>query len=245
MNNIKLSNKLLIVYLFVFHLITSCQKNQQEILLNGEAEVSVNIQGFNFDTELYANSANKKENNNPIHIQYASEEFRLKSQLNPISSNEAKNNLKDSKLANTPTLKELGNGIRYILLVYDTNKKLVASKEYVYGQETLQSSIKLYSNVRYSFVAVSARSTSVLPTISNVNNLDDAKINNVNADLLYLKDDRVLTVGQNFLAAILKPQFSEITTTLEMDPNMTGKINAIVNPKFNLPTQNVSLKLSK
>ncbi|MCA5006182.1 hypothetical protein [Sphingobacterium bovistauri] len=248
MSKIKISNKLITIYLFIFILTVSCKKTNDEVYKNGEALVSVNIKGFNFDSEieLNANTTNPGQIKNitPVHIQHANQDYQIESQLIHTQSNDVKNSLETLRKSSSSILKEFGNGIHYTLLVYDSRKDLIAQKNFIYGQETIESSLKLSSNIRYTFIVVSAKSTTTVPTIEDVNNLDNAKIVNINADLLYWKEERVLNVGQNYLSAILKPQFSEITTILEMDPNMTGNITRIVNPTFNLPTQNVSLKLS-
>lgn len=55
-------------------------------------------------------------------------------------------------------------------------------------------------------------------------------------------DDYILR--QNFLGALLKPKFSEVTTTLMMSQTMTGSITAISNPVFKPVVQNVTLNLS-
>lgn len=243
----KMYSNTVFFFIGLFILITSCEKTREEIVSPEEATIVVNLEGINYESEeeLYASTpTTSDEKEIPTHIQYVDKDFHIESQLIPVKENN-KELLKGKNQNVAAVRSELGNNIRYTLLVYNNQTgNLVASKDYVYKQETNQSSIVLNTYDTYTFIVVSARSTSTVPTIQNVNKLSTATIKDVNADLLYWSKTTKLSKGQNYLAAILKPKFSEITTTLRMDQTMTGSITAISTTQFNPVVNNVSLKLS-
>lgn len=239
-------SKIIFYFIGLLFILTSCDKSRDQNITPEEATVAVNLGGLEYEdeNELYASTSSSAEKEIPTHIQYVDKDFHIESQLIPVHENKSLTNALNQKSA-ARVQKELEANIKYKLLVYNQNNKLVTSKDYIYGQETLESSIVLNTYDTYTFVVVSARSTSTLPTITNINNLNDAQITNVNADLLYWKSSpKKLNKGQNFLAAVLKPKFSEITTTLRMDQTMTGAITAISNPVFEPVAQHVSMNLS-
>lgn len=238
-------SKIIFYMIGLLVILSSCKKNSEEIITEDQATVSVKLEGLEYDEELEISASTAtSENNAPNHIQYADKDFHIESQLIPIKKDN-QDLVRGIKESSSAALKELGANIKYKLLVYNQNGKLVASKDYTYRQETLESSIVLNTYDTFTFVVVSARSTSTLPVIENINDLSTAKIKNVNADLLYWKSlPKKLNKGQNFLAALLKPKFSEITTTIRMDQTMTGSITAISQPIFKPVAQSVTLNLS-
>lgn len=237
-------NKLLLLPL-ILTILVSCGKVDSQNVTGQEASLKVSLEGLDFDseTELQAGTKQLDNQEGATHIQYADGDFRIESQL--ITENTTKNiNLSNGNKQNSQAaLKELGDKIRYRLLVYAENGNLVEARNYIYGSESEENAIELQTNVNYTFVVVSSRSVTSTPPITNENQLKDAMIQNVNADLLYWSKKMKLNVGLNFLAAKLKPQFSEITTTLRMDENMTGTITSIGSPVFKPVVNALSLKL--
>jgi hypothetical protein len=228
-------------------LFSSCEKSQNETLdTQDEALLSINLEGLEYEaeTELYANTSTSPEKEIPTHIQYVDEDFHIESQLIPVQENNAKELTKGLKQNASAVRKELFKNVKYKLLVYGDGGNLVASRDYIYGSETVESAIVLNTYTNYTFIVVSSRSTSLLPSVQNEKSLSTATVADVNADLLYWSKTTKLSKGQNFLAAILKPKFSEVTTTLQMDQTMTGAITAISNAVFNPVVEKVSLKLS-
>lgn len=238
-------NKLLLFPLILIFLV-SCGKVDSQNVTGQEASLRVSLEGLDFDSETQLQASTKQLDNQEgaTHIQYADGDFRIESQL--LTENTSKNiNLSNGNKQNSQAaLKELGDKIRYRLLVYAENGNLEAASNYTYGSESEENAIFLRTNVNYTFVVVSSRSTSSVPTVTNESQLSNATIQNVNADLLYWSKKMKLNVGLNFLAAKLKPQFSEITTTLRMDENMTGAITSIGSPVFKPVRNTISLKLS-
>lgn len=241
--------KLIILFLIPAFLIISysCEKHENINEEQGKALLNINIDLIDFDSEVNLQASNNGGiEENTKHIQYTDNDFYLESELIPIENATTKKNLQIQKTASTPVREKLDEDIRYTLLVYDSNGKLEVSKNYTHGVRDTTTSISLLSNVEYTFVVVSSRSKSTVPTIINENNLETATISNINASLLYWKSPNKikLKVGQNYLSAKLQPKFSEITTTLLMDNEMTGAITAITSPRFTPTAEKISLKLS-
>lgn len=248
MNILNIHKPIVFILIGLLSIFYSCEKTQEETTGQGQALVNVKIEGFVYEEQNEIIASTKpiaEENISNTHIQYMSEDFRIESELVAVEDSRATNLTSGLKQASSTVLEELNKNIKYKLLVYNKDGILVTHRDYVYGSETLEAGIALNSYTEYIFVVVSARSTSSLPEIENINNLDKAKIKEVNADLLYWKSNKMkLNAGQNFLAAKLKPKFSEITTTLKMDQTMTGLITDISNPIFNTVARNVTLNLS-
>lgn len=246
MFTITLQKQAVLVLSLITIFFTACEKTQIEYSNEGEALVNINVDGFDFESEtqlLATTNTTPSSQKSPIHIQYAKDGFYIESQLVNGSVSSQKTHINNKGNLNAG-LKELDSQVRYLLLVYNEKGNLAASREYVYGQETLEKALALNSNTLYTFIVVSSRSTTYVPSVKNISSLEDAEVVNVNADLLYWSKKTKLSPGDNFLAARLKPQFSEITTTLQMDPNMTGSITAISKAVFNPVAQEVSLKLA-
>lgn len=248
MNSIKTHKHFFFILIGILAILSSCEKIQEENTTPGEALISVNLEGLDFEAEgniLASNTASNEQTGSDTHIQHVNEDFRIESQLIPVANNRTENLKQDIKQNTSAVLKELGNNIKYKLLVYNANGNFVIERDYVYKQETLETAIPLNTYTEYIFVVVSSRSTTNIPQVENKDNLSLATIKNANADLLHWKSSKMkLKKGQNFLAAKLKPKFSEITTTLQMHNTMTGLITSIRNPKFHPTANSISLKLS-
>ncbi|MGN0002368.1 MAG: hypothetical protein ACI35V_02935 [Sphingobacterium composti] len=245
MNTIHFGLKNSLSILLISLLLFSCSKSEEISPIKEEAFVNLNIEGLNYesDSEILANTKNNSAVSNDLIItQYTNDGLAIESKLS--NANTLNSKIKNIKSNSIAALSQLQDRVKYLMLVYDERGKLITSREYTYKQESIESAILLFSNVSYTFVIVSARSTSFVPTIKNMNSLKDATIENVDADLLYWKKKTTLTKGNNFLAANLKPLFSEVTTTIQMDQNMTGTITAINNTIFHPVSNGVSLKLT-
>jgi len=247
MSTTNIHKPIILTLVGLLSILFSCEKTQEENLVGEEAVLSVNIEGLAYEAEndiLASNKASEYQTSSDTHIQYVNEDFRIESQLVPIENNRTENLKTDFKQSASAVLQKLADNIKYKLLVYDAAGNFVDERDYIYKQETLESAIPLNTYTEYIFVVVSSRSTSNIPQITNHNNLSSAQIKNVNADLLYWKSKKMkLNKGKNFLAAKLKPKFSEVTTTLQMHNTMTGQITAIHTPTFNSLVQDVTLNL--
>lgn len=219
----------------------SCQRNENEIIPDGQAVVNLKLDGLNFEDDLEFSASTNPQDEEQIHIHPISKDMYIESKLEVVTP---QNNLKAGlKQNSSASLKELKKGVKYLFLVYNAAGSLVTSKEYIYKQDSNPEGVLLSLNVDYTFVIVSARSSSYLPTIDNINDLNTAKVSNANANLLYWKKKTKLNVGDNYLNARLTSKFSEVTTTLKMDNLMTGAITKITNPTFGPVASGVTMQL--
>ncbi|VTQ00487.1 hypothetical protein [Sphingobacterium daejeonense] len=84
----------------------------------------------------------------------------------------------------------------------------------------------------YTFIVYSVNSKTEIPDIESQENLETAKLKDITSDLMFFKKTLEVNPGDNNLNAILQHQFSQITTTLEMDENMTGSIESLNGTAF-------------
>lgn len=136
----------------------------------------------------------------------------------------------------------LGKNIKYQLIIYNSQGDLVTQRTITNTPESTEN-IPLKAGQTYTFIAYSINSTANLPSVSAPAKLSDAKLSNINGDLMYFKTSKTLTSGQNSLDVILKHKYSQIVTNLKMDENMTGAITNIMNPILNPSHVNADLKL--
>ncbi|WP_336837794.1 hypothetical protein [Sphingobacterium siyangense] len=132
-----------------------------------------------------------------------------------------------SRAASQVITKTLDTNVKYRILVYDASGNYLQSTDYSYGANVPQ--LNLNAGQTYTFVVYSVNSTSVIPNVDNISSLSTAKLKDVNGDLMYFKKTMQLAYGNNNLAVILTHQFSQITTTVQMDNSMTGSIAALSN----------------
>ena len=158
-----------------------------------------------------------------------------------------------SSLTNTPrprgmkaaaVTKPLEKGVQYKLLVYNENGTYNTSKTYTYGNESTDDPILLDAGKTYTFVAFSINDKTKVPEVTGHTNLSTATIPDVNTALMYFYKELKLVDGVNLLNIVLKHKFSAVTTSLNMNPNMTGAITEITSPMFTPTSSAASLKLS-
>ncbi|MDV3746577.1 hypothetical protein CMU21_01890 [Elizabethkingia anophelis] len=130
---------------------------------------------------------------------------------------------------------ELKSGIRYKVLVYDSNSKLVNQKEFVYKQNETDG-FMLDGGKTYTFVAFSVNSTNAAdtPTVTNPDNLSTAMLSNISKDLMYYKIVKTVTGNTpNTLDVVLKHQFTRVTTNIDASQvESTGIITRVNSPVF-------------
>ncbi len=136
-------------------------------------------------------------------------------------------NTGSSRAASQVITKTLDTNVKYRILVYDASGNYLQSTDYSYGANVPQ--LNLNAGQTYTFVVYSVNSTSVIPNVDGISSLSTAKLKDVNGDLMYFKKTMQLAYGNNNLAVILTHQFSQITTTVQMDNSMTGSIAALSN----------------
>ncbi|MCT3725571.1 fimbrillin family protein [Elizabethkingia anophelis] len=131
--------------------------------------------------------------------------------------------------------KELADGVKYRVIVYDKNGAYKDYKEFTYKKNETDGFI-LDGDQNYTFVAYSLNTTAATPnTVVDKSPLNTAKIAGINGDLMYFKKNMTVTGNKdNTLDIVLRHQFSRITTKL--DARQVGNIsvvnNAVLTPAF-------------
>ncbi|MFT4071612.1 MAG: hypothetical protein QM654_06800 [Dysgonamonadaceae bacterium] len=125
----------------------------------------------------------------------------------------------------------LSEGIKYKVVVYDSSGALFYSADYVYSSSDVSHGTinNLEEGKTYTFIVYSVNSTSTLPTITGTT-LSTASLSNIASDLMTSKQEVTIQNGTNNIGILLKHRFSQITSTLAVDPNVGGKISAFAAP---------------
>ncbi|WP_343559327.1 hypothetical protein [Sphingobacterium sp.] len=239
--------------------IYSCKKSGENTALADETIVKINLQGVEAYGADESNSIGQKQGstkaaaNNAPEIQEMTVPFGNSSSIDVVLTsssapavNKGLSASSGTKAATTAqvTEKKLDKDVKYKVVVYDSQGNYVTEKTYSYGGEAAAEGIALDAGKTYTFVAYSTNSTSTVPNISNQSTLSSASLNNISGDLMYFANTLQVNKGVNNLNVILKHRFSQITTTMTMDANMTGAITKLENAVFKPSHTSANLKLS-
>lgn len=218
----------------------SCNKSGENTALTGETVVKVNLSGVEAYTETDNNAVQKQASAKASRtsmdapdVQEMTVPLENGGSVDVVLTNNSaitKSLVASStpKLATVQTQeKPLDKNVRYKVVVYDNQGAYVTEKIYSYGEEATAAGIVLDAGKSYTFIAYSINSTTALPGINNQNTLSTASLDNISGDLMYYTGTLTLKSGVNNLNVVLKHRFSQITTTLTMDPSMTGAITQI------------------
>lgn len=145
-------------------------------------------------------------------------------------------------LAATPVQKPLDAGVKYRVIVYNSDGTQNSNSVYTYGSTPPE--LLLNSGNTYTFVIYSINSTD--PTVPDVtgSTLSTATVNAVSGDLMYFKKDLAVNFGNNYLDAILKHQFSQITTNISLNARVIGNVTNIGTTTISPRRPSASLKFS-
>ncbi len=218
----------------------SCNKSGENTALTGETVVKVNLSGVEAYTETDNNAVQKqasaKASRTSIDapdVQEMTVPLENGGSVDVVLTNNSAIT-KSLVASSTPKLaavqtqeKPLDKNVKYKVVVYDNQGAYVTEKIYSYGEEATAAGIVLDAGKSYTFIAYSINSTTALPGINNQNTLSTASLDNISGDLMYYTGTLTLKSGVNNLNVVLKHRFSQITTTLTMDPSMTGAITQI------------------
>ncbi len=218
----------------------SCNKSGENTALTGETVVKVNLSGVEAYTETDNNAVQKqasaKASRTSIDapdVQEMTVPLENGGSVDVVLTNNSAIT-KSLVASSTPKLaavqtqeKLLDKNVKYKVVVYDNQGAYVTEKIYSYGEEATAAGIVLDAGKSYTFIAYSINSTTALPGINNQNTLSTASLDNISGDLMYYTGTLTLKSGVNNLNVVLKHRFSQITTTLTMDPSMTGAITQI------------------
>ncbi len=238
----------------------SCQKSGETTALTAETVVKINLQGVEAYDEDNSDAVGQKQgstkaslsSNNASAIQEMTVPFGNGCSIDVVLTNSSAASVKKGLVAaSSPkaaaaqvTEKPLDKDIKYKVVVYDNQGAYVTEKIYSYGGESTAAGIALDAGKTYTFIAYSINSTSTVPNINNAGKLSAASLDNISGDLMVYTGSLKLNTGVNNLNVILKHRFSQIITTLTMDPNMTGSITKLENAVFNPSHSTANFKLS-
>ncbi|APU97412.1 hypothetical protein BV902_14535 [Sphingobacterium sp. B29] len=235
----------------------SCNKSGENTALTGETVVKINLSGVEAYNETDNNAVQKQASANASHsssnapdVQEMTVPLENGGSVDVVLTNNSavtKSLVASSnpKLAAVQTQeKPLDKNVKYKVVVYDSQGAYVTAKDYSYGEEATAAGIVLDAGKSYTFIAYSINSTAALPDINNQNTLSTASLNNISGDLMYYTGTLTLKNGVNNLNVVLKHRFSQITTTLTMDPSMTGAITQIGTAVLKPSHSSANLKFS-
>ncbi|MDF2477443.1 MAG: hypothetical protein K0S24_2926 [Sphingobacterium sp.] len=237
----------------------SCKKSDENTIAAEQTMVKINLQGVAAYIEGEGNAVGQKQGSvnasaarDASEVQEMTVPFGNGTSIDVVLTNSSAAAVKkglvasSSTTATTPqvTEKPLDAGVKYKVVVYDEQGNYVTEKTYSYGGEAVAEGIVLDAGKTYTFIAYSTNSTSTVPSINSQGTLTTASLNNISGDLMYFASKLKLNSGVNNLNVVLKHRFSQITTTLTMDANMTGAITKIENAVFKPSHLSANLKLS-
>ncbi|HFK5553427.1 TPA: hypothetical protein ACGZ9Q_001480 [Elizabethkingia anophelis] len=202
---------------------------------NRQVSVKMNLSGSEGDIETSEKLASVKNNLASTGMQTQTipydNTYSITATLVPVKSSLSGTAALNPMAAAT----ELKSGIRYKVLVYDSNSKLVDQKEFVYKQNETDG-FMLDGGKTYTFVAFSVNSTNAAdtPTVTNPDNLSTAMLSNISKDLMYYKIVKTVTGNApNTLDVVLKHQFTRVTTNIDASQvESTGIITRVNSPVF-------------
>ena len=246
--------------LSVVMFLSSCGKTDESVQNTDKPTININLLGIDDSFEGFGDNSNKAANeaSAPSKQQtslsqetmipfddklafYATLTPEKTLEKNTISSNGVKAQKRAENVRNP-----LGNNIKYKVLVYDIAGQLKGERDYNNTAASNALGIILDAGETYTFIVYSINSVSDLPVISGKATLATASLNGVTQDLMYFRKVLKLTYGQNNLDVILKHQFSQITTRIQLASTVPAAavISAISGTAINPTSESASIKLS-
>lgn len=228
-------------------IITSCKETKDSVSFAGKASVSIHLLGVENPVTITSKS------NKSIHTSTSDKPIRvpltassaIEATLSPVPLTRYGSPLRASaapRAAATEERSPLGENVKYKIVVYNDAGKYVTEKIYT-NQVDNDQEIALDAGHTYTFVAFSINSTTTVPTITAPDDLNTAKLADISADLMYFKQQLPVQSGDNTIDVILRHQYSEVTTNLSMDTEMTGAITQLgtttIGPTY--PSANLQL----
>ncbi|MCT3950236.1 hypothetical protein HZQ32_17055 [Elizabethkingia anophelis] len=240
--------------------IISCRSTNENIAdNNGAAAVKINIKGNNFDDNgslipqasignigVASGLVQRQEivfNNN--------DDYKLVATLTPITT--ATNTLQASSKSNTIAATEvnpLGIGVKYKVLIFDSNGNYVKEQDYSSGQADPVIT-NLNGGSTYTFVVYSIGSKTDLPAVTysdtNAKTLANASLQNISGDSDLMYFSKSMTVSgntTNYLDITLRHKFTQIITTLDASPTNGYSITNINGVTISPHTESATMQLS-
>ncbi len=226
----------------------SCKESKDSVASSGKATVKVNLLGVATPEVVNGKKASVAATTSGV-VHSEAIAFTKTSAFDVVLTNKTSSGihgLRASSGAKAESVSErtpLAENVKYKVIVFDNNGNYVTDKTYTNSVDN-GIGIELEVGQAYTFVAYSINSTSEVPAVAGQTTLANASLQNISSDLMYFSSNQTMQAGENTLNVVLKHQYSEITTNLGMDENMTGAITSLVNPFINPSHTSANLKLS-
>lgn len=255
----QIKHNFIIIALFLLCLwLVSCRSAQESVSDNNngtKTSIQVNLAGLSNDEAEKQASVRQNEINTETlrkQIAYIDDDFYAEATLEPVRKNistTASSQINPLAIGPQEQFDNLGTGIRYKVVVFDSNGKYVTEQDYSSGTQG-SDIIGLNGDATYTFIAYTIGSKTSLPivTYSDVNNktLSSASVKATgDDDLMYFSTTMKVsgeTKAKNVLSITLKRKFARIL--LRIDATSTNyniyKVNNVTINEHNL---NASMNL--
>ncbi|MCW2263030.1 MULTISPECIES: hypothetical protein [Sphingobacterium] len=243
----KISWKALVLSALVCGSLYSCKESKDSVAASGKASVSIHLLGVENPVVTSKKASNGGSIGNTAQTQVIPLTSSSSFEATLTSKSSEASNLLRSSSGNRAAVSEertpLAANVKYKIVVYNADGDYVTEKIYTNSVDN-NSEITLDAEKTYTFVAYSINSTATVPGVTAQNELVNASLDNISADLMYFKKDLTVHSGENNLDVVLKHQYSEVTTNLSMATEMTGAITSLVTPTIDPTHPSASLKLA-
>ncbi len=246
-----------LIYITLFIIFCSCQKNDSPVKAIDETYVSFNIiYEDSDDSEISAKLASNRsianiesqieqisyislEDNNIVEV----------SLLNESKASFSKSRIIQGNIGSIDGLKAVQSpiptGIQYRIVVYNQSGDYVIEKLYKVGSENTDL-LFLPQNSTYTFIFLSYNRTDIAPPVVGSGALSSKTISSISGDydLMYTKVVASLVQGSNVLNAVFNHKFAKITVVLDATDFSSGDFSNVNTPTINPHSSTVSLNLS-
>lgn len=234
----------------------SCSKEDKK-LNTDQAIVSIKLAGVENNISKLgknngASQVSETEAVQQFEIAFDSK-IKIVARLEPVNGTAVNNTIPIKKKGQTPkaaaTINDLPVGTMYRVIAYNNAGAFVESKDYTVGTTlSTDDTFKLTPGQNYTFVAYSV-GTAVKADLDNVmpsGDFSTAKYNNVDGNkhfMYYVEPAKSYAEGMTTLNIVLKHQFSQISTVLNLGSQITGtfgNISASIKPHLSNVNINVN-----
>ncbi|GAA4139775.1 hypothetical protein GCM10022216_18260 [Sphingobacterium kyonggiense] len=243
----KIKYQLLLVVAFaliVQNTLTSCSKS----LDNGDLEGGKVVLKLNYKGAVYPLQENADIPDNLI--QNRGESTKMANQIKsaPLPNGDVlvavleEANHEESRSARTSRAIEMAPDVKYRILVYDANEKLVTQEQFISVDK--DASLIMDAGKSYTFVIYSFNNTKDIPPISKDVALSDLVLQNITADseFLYNKSVKKIEYGSsNFLDVVLHYQMAKVSVVFESSPDMGVFTSVKASLGMHYPSANFNL----
>lgn len=246
-----------LIYITLFIIFCSCQKNDSPAKAINGTSVSFNIKyEYSDDSEISAKLASNRsianiesqiekisyislEDNNMVEVSLLNESKARFSKSRIIQGNIG--SIDGFKAVQSP----IPTGIQYRIVVYNQSGDYVIEKLYKVGSENTDL-LFLPQNSTYTFIFLSYNRTDIAPPVIGFGALSTKTISSISGDydLMYTKVVASLVQGSNILNAVFNHKFTKITVVLDATEFSSGDFSNVNTPTINPHSSTVSLNLS-